>query len=104
MNIKHELPIEKMSENEFQKFKERYLNVKDPDERLSGEAMSSIRKAFALQDYNSMHIMCQEDHAHSINCVSYDFRIACVVDRLVEEIRNYRIYLGRISSDISRRT
>jgi uncharacterized membrane-anchored protein YjiN (DUF445 family) len=93
--------LEKMSEEEFERFRNKYLDKKNQNDRLTSEAMSGIRRALALQDYDTLRVKCDEKHIHSLNCVEYDSRYACIIDRLIEEIRDYRLYLKRISSELA---
>lgn len=101
--VKNSLPIERMTQEEFDKFRGEYLARKDERKRLSNEAVTKIRQAFALQDYNTLRVLCKKNHVHSMDCVDYDWRVCCVVDRLIEEIRDYRIYLNRIAGELGGR-
>lgn len=95
------LPIEEMTQEEFQNFRLKYLELGEQEKRLSSEAITKIRQAYALQNFYTQRIPCNKDHAHKLDCVSYDFRSACIVDRLIEEIRGYRLYLNKIANELS---
>jgi hypothetical protein len=97
--------LEDMTEKEFMSFRQKYLSLnEDGSGRLTSEAMTKIRRAFELNDYDTQHIVCDKEHAHNLNCVVYDSRTSCVVERLIEEIREYRTYLNRISGEMSVRS
>lgn len=97
--------LEDMTQEEFKSFRQKYLSLNnDGSGRLTSEAMTKIRQAFKLNDYDTQHIVCKKDHPHNLNCVDYDSRTSCVVDRLIEEIREYRTYLNRIAGEMSVRS
>ncbi len=96
--------LEDMTAEEFRSFRQKYLSLNNEGAgRLTSEAMTKIRQAFELNNYDTQQVVCTKDHPHNLNCVDYKSRTSCVVERLIEEIREYRIYLNRIAGELSGR-
>lgn len=91
------LPIDKLSEQEFDLIIKKYL-LKP---RLGTHEIQKFYRLFGLDDPEIAHLPCNENHAHSIYCQDYSNRQAMVVDRLIEEIRRYRLTLKNLETEIS---
>ena len=89
------IPLDEMSQIEFVKFKEKYLDPRT----LSPYALGQIRRLFgATSEFTNItgRVCCDEAHIHDYSCLEfYDFRTG-VVTRLLEEIEAYRAKLADI--------
>jgi hypothetical protein len=94
-----ELLVHKISEGNFNcDFKRKHLD----GEILKEEDLEAIIKLFGLDDRKVGNptgtISCDEYHAHSFACHYYYSPEAGVIDRLINEIRNYQSTLQKINS------
>ncbi len=89
---KKELPIDKITDKEFLKFKKKFLDKNS----LSEEALEQIGHFFGIDCLNAMRLYCKKNHQHEYSCLKfYDFRTA-VVERLLVEIKLYKKKLYEI--------
>ena len=80
------LPIENITREEFNDFRSKYLN----GGKLSEEALKEIGKLFSSGDPSVGRVHCDESHAHGYECVQYTNFTTGIVDRLINEIRDYQ--------------
>lgn len=81
---KKNLPIDRMSEERFYRFKKRCLDK----DTLNAGALRKIERLFDL-DPNTTEIVsvnCDEAHGHNYECLDFDNRTSAVVSRLIDEI------------------
>jgi len=88
------LPIDKISYEDFRKFKTDYLDGRV----LSDKVISKIEKLFAVGDYSTEKISCCEAHRHSYKCISFSNPATGIVIRLTNEIRRYQRKIDNIAS------
>ena len=91
------LPLEKMSEDDFLKLKNKYLDNKV----LSEEALSEISRLFAIGEESTGVVHCNEAHAHSYECVYFRNPKTGIAVRLIEEIRRYKDKIERAKTELS---
>lgn len=80
------IPIEEMTEKEFQDFKEKYLDK----DKLSLEAINEIKRLFGIGQKGIAQLACDEMHGHSYRCILYHKPQSGVVERLLLELLEYK--------------
>jgi hypothetical protein len=94
---KKRLPIEAISDKEFQEFMKKELSKS----RLGTHELQGIYRLFGLDDSDIATIPCEKDHGHDVYCQKYTNRQSAVVSRLIHEVRRYSLVLRRLESEIS---
>ena len=96
--MEKKLPIDEMSNAEYDRFVRDVLNRK----YLDCPAKSCIKRAFGLHKDNTtaVRVNCDEAHAHNNRCLEFNNRYSEVVYRLLEEIQVYRDKLSDIKNVI----
>lgn len=84
--MRPKLPIDEMTDEEFSKFKEKYLD----SDYLSRNALKEINKLFAVGDSSTGRISCDDEHGHGYRCVDFYHPAVGVIHRLVKEIGEYK--------------
>ncbi len=93
MTDRPQLPIDRLTDEEFNVFKAQYLARDRP---LEGPVVERIREMFGL--HNPMVARpCDEAHARRYGYVEYRHPAACVIDRLTLELRLYQQSFNEIS-------
>lgn len=89
-----ELPIDIMSEEEFDRIRKGRLN----DNYLDELTLKLIKEMFDLNlgKSETVRVDCDEAHAHDYRCLQVYNRGSAVVLRLVEEIERYKRKLDEI--------
>lgn len=77
-----------MSSEEFEKFRQEHLNSRI----LSKESLLALKVALDLTKEN-IKVSCDEMHAHSYTCLTFNDRNAIVYHRLIREIERYQEFL-----------
>lgn len=97
---KPKLPVHEISKQDFDKFQSRYLDFG----KLEDEALNEIRNLFGItKNKSSVYTLyCDEAHAHAYRCLSWDSPEAGIVERLINEVNNYKRVLEEIN-DLSKR-
>ena len=97
--MKKELPIDLMSNREFEDIRKNKLN----SNYLDGVGRTIIRRIFDLPIETSeteiVKVNCDEAHAHSYSCLSFSNRSSAVVLRLLDEIEKYQDRLDKIKEE-----
>ena len=83
-------PLETMSEEDFQQFREKYLD----EGRLSEDAVRDIERLFGTIG----ELCCNEYHAHHYSCVVWEKPESAIVARLLDEIKYYQNLIREIHS------
>ncbi|MBA7707241.1 hypothetical protein ES703_116110 [subsurface metagenome] len=93
MSEKPELPIHKLSLEEFAEFKKKHLDIGG----LTSIAIDRIRDLFGVDcsKHPSLKINCDEAHEHHYDCLYFYSPEAGIVARLCDEIDEYKRILKR---------
>jgi hypothetical protein len=91
------LPIEDMTESEFQKFKELCL-----DHPLTPSVLAQIKMLFRIGQRGTARIRCDEAHSHEYKCIHYNKPISGIVERLLNELDKYKAIIKNTSSSLSK--
>jgi len=83
-----ELPISGLSEEDFLKFREEYLDKGN----LRDEAITEIKRLFGYTG----ELCCNEYHAHRYECISWQHPESAIVARLINEIEFYQELIRNI--------
>lgn len=86
------LPIDEMSDEDFDKFKKDCLD----DYVLDNDTLKAISALFGVGKPETGSICCNDYHQHSYRCVYFNHPVTGIVDRLLWEINNYRNKLEKI--------
>jgi hypothetical protein len=83
------LPIEMMTEDEFSKFREKYLDSRE----LTPESLEEIENI----SQKNTHVSCCEYHAHNYPCLHFENPYSGIIMRLLYEIRHQQGILSKIN-------
>lgn len=98
-------PLEEMGDSEFENFKRQYLDYSHCEfEPLTEEALKQIRDVSGVGKSSMGHISCDEAHGHGYECIYFHNPITGLVDRLLDEIENYRSVLRIIAEKIKKKS
>lgn len=90
---KPQLPIDDLSIEDFDKFKEKYLN----SSKLDPEAIKKIENLFDIGAPDTGKISCDDYHEHTYGCVYFYHPSSGVVNRLLNEIQRQKGLLKKIN-------
>lgn len=82
------LPVYDLSEDDFRKFREKYLD----SGRLSKKAIKEIGTLFGTIG----DLCCNECHAHKYECIVWEHPESAIVARLINEIEDYQSLIKEI--------
>lgn len=97
------LPIDDINEREFnEEFKRKHLDNKV----LSKEDLDEIEKLFGLDQKGlpskAAQMCCDEMHGHEYKCIWYKRPESGVVDRLIDEIKYYKLIIKKASEYLNK--
>jgi hypothetical protein len=90
---KKKSPLERMSEMEFEKWREEHLDRGV----LSKRSLVEIILLLGLKD--NFTVNCDEMHEHSYRCLDFKDRTSAIYLRLIREIQRYQKSLDRIRKE-----